>query len=175
MEKLRSALLSIKCLCVIFSIAYLIEFLLSNTMDLKKDFIQIAIDIISLIGCAISIVLAKTASTIAEKLKVISKTITWNTNKDAIIQELTGCKVNIIDNKIYNQCTQSQLITLIERVNTYHNAFDEETQKQISNFISLLKEDIQCKNRNQVSTELSSIIGKINTIEPIDRLIDISY
>ena len=108
-------------------------------------------------------------------MKVISKTITWNTNKDAIIQELTGCKVNIIDNKIYNQCTQSQLITLIERVNTYHNAFDEETQKQISNFISLLKEDIQCKNRNQVSTELSSIIGKINTIEPIDRLIDISY
>lgn len=166
--------LSTKWIFFIFVFACVAEYFLIKSLSIKdRHELQIFFDICSLAGFLLTIVLAKTAKSLMLKIKILSKANQWASKRELVLQELQGYRENIVNQNAYDDSIRCGLLSVIENIKTYEDAFNNDTKEAINKLLKILNNDLRCFERVQVSTLVSSILGKIKEDQNIDRILDI--
>lgn len=170
----KAYLLNIKWIAGIFILLYILEYGLTEVLSTQaRAKLQIIFDVCSLLGFLLTIVLAQTAKHLMLKIKIISKANQWASKKELVLQELQGYRENIVNQHVYDDSIRCGLLSVMENIKTYEDAFNKDTKDAIDKLLKILNDDLKCYERAHVSTLVSSILGKIKEDQNIDRLLDV--
>lgn len=167
-------ILNTKCVLFVFVISCIVEYILTNIFPVNgRDALQILVDICSIFGFLLTLLLAKTAKGLMLKIKILYKANQWAGKKEIVLQDLQGYSENIVTRKIYSESIRNNLLTIIEELKTCEEAFSKDTKVSIDELLMILKNDLQCSKREKVASLISSLLGKIKDDQSIDRLLEI--
>lgn len=173
-QSVKVYLLNIKFIVGIFVLLCFLEYGFTKFFSIQdRGKLQIFFDVCSLLGFLLTIVLAQTAKTLMLKIKIILKANQWASKKELVLQELQGYRENIVNQHTYDDSIRCGLLSVMENIKTYEDAFNKDTKDAIDKLLKILNDDLKCYERVHVSTLVSSILGKIKEDQNIDRLLEI--